>query len=382
MYLVLTHLLAAVAAVALLWLLRGLRIVRHGKRLQREVWERQSVAAVQRIGVLEPGNVPPPFSAIEDTIALTATGKNLALFCKLGLFDYLEERPGAALGELCRHLDVSERQLEPRLEVLIAAGALVASGDGYALTQRARVYLLSTSPMFDWAMPRPDNVERMRKILKAGHAESVAGGWVQGRASAPQRWAAGMHRVSFPLGFALGDTGILDGRDRVMDVAGGAGSVCIALALRNPGLEAIVMELPGSVPTAERMIARYELSDRIACLGANMFEGAWPTELDAVLFTNVFHDWGDDKCRVLAEKAFASLRPAGVIVVQEALLHDDEPGPLWTASFSVSMTTHMQGRQFKGRALRAILESAGFETVEVRPLLGYFSAVVGRKRVE
>jgi hypothetical protein len=101
--------------------------------------------------------------------------------------------------------------------------------------------------------------------------------------------------------------------------------------------------------------------------------------LDAVLFTNIFHDWELLRCQVLAEKAFASLKPGGRIFLQEALLDDDQPGPLWTASFSLSLALNTFGRQYRLSELRPVLEKAGFLGIEVRPLLGYYSTITGYK---
>ncbi len=39
----------------------------------------------------------------------------------------------------------------------------------------------------------------------------------------------------------------------------------------------------------------------------------------------------------------------------------------------------MQGRQFRRDELKATLAESGFEDVEVLPLLGFYSAVIGRK---
>ena len=110
-----------------------------------------------------------------------------------------------------------------------------------------------------------------------------------------------------------------------------------------------------------------------------MFAQDWPGGFDAVLFTNVFHDWDDDRCRVLARKAHASLRAGGIAVILESLLHDDRPGPLWTACRSVEMAMDMLGRQFRRRDLEAMLSSVGFSNVEVHSLTGYYSAVVAAR---
>jgi len=71
------------------------------------------------------------------------------------------------------------------------------------------------------------------------------------------------------------------------------------------------------------------------------------------------------------------LAPGGVLILQEALLHEGDGGPLWTANLSLEMAIFTRGRQFRASELTALLEQTGVVDVRVRPLLGYYSAVVG-----
>jgi predicted O-methyltransferase YrrM len=140
-----------------------------------------------------------------------------------------------------------------------------------------------------------------------------------------------------------------------------------------------LIELPSSIETAELMISKYNVTDRIEIIGMNMFTGEWPQENDTVLFTNIFHDWEQDKCQALAEKALAALQPGGLILLQEVLLNEDEPDDLWPAHFTLATALYTNGRQFYARELIKTLEAAGFVDVQVRPLFGYYSSVVGVK---
>src|SRR6185312_17381690 len=96
--------------------------------------------------------------------------------------------------------------------------------------------------------------------------------------------------------------------------------------------------------------------------------GTWPAPADAVLFTNIFHDWDDEQCAALAARAFTSLAPGGQVVLQEALLDDEAPGSLWTAHFSMTMAMLMRGRQFRRAELVSLLQRAGFSDTRVEPL--------------
>jgi SAM-dependent methyltransferase len=379
--LIITHVVAAIAPFVLIVACRLLLRRLAGRKFHRRFWERQGIEAATNVGLLDGGDIPPPLQIIEDRFALEATCQAISLCREHGVFAFLEGNPGAPVEEIGRFLGFSERQTRAGIQLLEAAGVLLREGAGYALSRQGRIYLLDDSPMFDAALPPPQISRQFLRVLRSGVVSGAVAKWATGKALSPGQWAADMHRISFPLGFALSEKRVpnLAGAAKILDVAGGAGSVCIALALREPQLHATVLELPGSVPIAARMISKYGLSDRISLLGGDMFTIAWPSKLDAILFTNIFHDWEDEKCQALARKAYAAVRPGGIIVLQEALLGDDVAGPLWTAHFSLRMALVARGRQYTGRELKTILASAGFDAINIEPSLGYYSVIIGRR---
>jgi SAM-dependent methyltransferase len=244
------------------------------------------------------------------------------------------------------------------------------------LTDHARLYLLDDSP-FALLLPPPVMSRRVLDLLRHSSAGHSGSHWSRGQVENPEYWAVKQHAFSFPLGFALARTGMIAGNATILDVAGGAGSFCIGLAYSLQEAKMQIIELPGSIAVAERLIASYQLSDRIHCLGLDMFSGEWPAEMDAVLFTNILHDWDRERCQVLAEKAYHCLKPGGRIFIQEALLDENQPGPLWVASLSMSVALHTFGRQFRFKELEELLQKAGFDEITLHPLLGYYSTITG-----
>lgn len=100
----------------------------------------------------------------------------------------------------------------------------------------------------------------------------------------------------------------------VVDVGGGSGCFSIALVQANPELRATILELPAVCPVTNCHIAEGSVTDRVRTVGCDMFSTAWPTaqqlgaEVDAVLFSNVFHDWSQAQNRHLATQALSLLR--------------------------------------------------------------------------
>jgi len=376
--LILSHIAAAIVPLALIVL--GTRAARRLRfaRSRRDFWNRQSVEALKKIGFWDIEDVPEPLKIITERESLQTALQTISLSVELGLFELLAEHPGLTDEKIAEYLGFSIRQMRAAIEVLIASDAIRHHLDGYAITEKARVYLLKESPFFQ-PLPPPILAKRFLRILRSGIVRSTIEKWNKGKAGAPEQWAMKQHIYSFPLGFALHKLGLLQNATKILDVAGGAGSVCIALALKDPSLELQLIELPNSITIAEKMISKYGLSDRIKCIGMDMFLNDWPDDFDAVLFTNIFHDWDDNHCQILAKKAFDALRPGGLVMIQEALLHDDKPSPLWTAHWSMAMALFTYGRQFHGSDLKILLEASGFKDIQIHPLLGYHSSVVGVK---
>lgn len=333
---------------------------------------------LRKSGVLENDCIP-PLLLVNDRWATENAFQVINLLRERGLFDFLAVQPGSTEETIADFLGFSLRSVRACIEVLLAAGVLEGHENSYSITQAARMYLDKDNPFSGWFPSAPIN-RHMLNVFSRDVAGRSVSRWAKGSTHAPTRWAAQMHRISFPLGFALHSTEFVSDVKDVLDVAGGVGSVSVALAVKNPALRLRMIDLPGSTKLAQRLISQYGLSEQIECLGIDMFTAEWPGPVDAVLFSNVFHDWDDYRCRILAQKAFRILRPGGKIILIEALLHDDRPGPLWTAYFSVQMAMEMLGRQFRQKDLKDLLESVGFGTVQVRPLIGYYSAIVAARQ--
>jgi acetylserotonin N-methyltransferase len=167
---------------------------------------------------------------------------------------------------------------------------------------------------------------------------------------------------------------------RLLDVAGGSGCFCIALATRYPKMHFAVMELPAVCKLVEQYVADYGLQGQIETVAANMFTDPRPSGYDGVFFSNIFHDWDRASCLHLAKRSFEMLPPGGRIFLHEILLNDTKDGPLAAAAFSMSMF-QLKGKQYTARELDELLQEAGFTGVTVNPTYAYFSLVSASKPV-
>jgi hypothetical protein len=313
---------------------------------------------------------------------------------ELGLFAVLDHEP-LSEHELASRLSLGPRAIRALTGMLVSLGMLVRHADRLGLAGPARAFLLPDRPFY-WG-----GVLRLSRVVSVTHAmlldsirndrpfsfsapgTEISGGatgiWEQSDPALLSGFTRAMHSHSFPAAVGLARSGELDGVQRLLDVAGGSGAYCIALALRYPSMMFTVLDLPVVASIAGEYAVQYAVADQVSSFGADMFEDAWPSRHDAVLLADVLHDWEPATCRRLVERALAVLPPRGRIFLHEIVLSDTRDGPLPAAAYSMSMMLSTRGQQFTGRELIDLLQSTGFEDVRIRATYGYYSVVVGRK---
>ena len=223
---------------------------------------------------------------------------------------------------------------------------------------------------------------QLLEALKTGKRperfNSGAPEWERGEmsAEAAERIAAFMHAHSQAPARRAGALPAWSRRPRLLDLGCGSGINAIEIARAQPGMKVTLLDLAAMAEEAAGYVQRAGLSARVTTHACNMFEDEWPTGHEAHFFSNVFHDWSDETCRLLARKSFAALPSRGRIFLNEILMDDEGTGPWHAAAFSLLMLVGTLGKQYSLPEFRDILESAGFTRVEaIRTGGGYYSLV-------
>ena len=312
---------------------------------------------------------------------------------ELDVFEALATSP-ATHDELARRLNLSERATEIVLPLFASLGLLSRYDGRYQLSDVARLYLLRGSP-YDWGAllnrmgPSSPHHVAIRQALKGERASTTGGpgdrpsdAWAAGHVEIEQARviAAFMHSHSIAAALGMARNVDFSGVRRLLDVGGGSGCFCIALAQRLPRLRCTIMELPAMCEVAKEYISAAGLADRIETRAVDMFRQEWPRDHDAMFFSNILHDWDFATCARLLKSAHGALPAGGRIFIHEALLDDSGAGPLTTATFSLVMLLGTQGRQFTYAELAKLLGDAGFTDVGATPSHGYYSVVRATRR--
>jgi hypothetical protein len=110
-----------------------------------------------------------------------------------------------------------------------------------------------------------------------------------------------------------------------------------------------------------------------------MFADPLPASCDAMLLSNVLHDWDVPECRRVVAKAAAALPAGGRLLIHDAFLHDDLSGPLYPALFSVALMLLTEGRNYSGAEYASWMAEAGLKPGQPVATLVHSSVLVGTK---
>lgn len=289
---------------------------------------------------------------------------------ELDLFTLLD---GAAMtaGDLARQAGCDRRALEMLLEALAAMGLLAVSAAGYASVPAARRWLSRSSAEYQGYIMRHHHHlmafwARLPAAVRGGGPVWDPG--AVGEAEWREAFLLGMFNIASLRAPQVAKQLDLSGRRRLLDLGGGPGTYACHFCLVNPGLRATVFDLPTSREFAEQTRARFELESRVAFVPGNFLEDPIPGRYDVAWLSQILHSEGPAACARILEAAVAALEPGGMLLIQEFILDDDRPGPLFPALFSLNMLLGTdRGRSYRESELRSMLEQAGLR--QVRRLL-------------
>jgi SAM-dependent methyltransferase len=299
---------------------------------------------------------------------------------ELGAALGLAPRPAVVLVTAMRAMNLLRADPGGRLELTpVARGHLVRGGQFY---MGDYVGLAAEAPGV-LAM-----VERLRTDRPAGYRpdEGAAFIYKEGTDSATMEHEASARRLTLALaGRARCVAPVLAARlplpnaRRLLDAGGGTGIYSVELLRANPALRAVVWDRAEVLKVAAEAAAGSGVEDRLELAAGDMFADPVPAGCDAVLLSNVLHDWAEPECRALVRRCAAALPPGGRLVIHDVFLNDDMDGPLPVALYSAALFSVTEGRAYSAAEYRAFLIEAGLKPEPVIPTLIHCGLLCGKK---
>jgi ubiquinone/menaquinone biosynthesis C-methylase UbiE len=331
------------------------------------------------------------FSAMMNAKAILAANE-------LGLFNALAERPLTAR-VLAKHLGASVRGISDLADALTANGYLTRKGDRIALSRISRKWLVRSSPNYIgnmlghvndlWAVWL--NLEEAIRVgvPPAAHYED----WLKDKDYSPilRRHIVGLRdaaRLSAPemlravrLPAAKQAPGAGSTPRRLLDIGGGHGGYSIAFCEKYADITATVFDLEATVEIGREIVGREQMAARVEFQAGDFLEDDFDTGYAAALYFNILHNFSEKDNRVVLAKAFAALRPGGVLAIWDMFKEPSGERDVLPALMALHMLVASGGTSYFIGDVDGWLEQTGFRRIihkKARTLPGY-TFVIARK---
>jgi hypothetical protein len=164
--------------------------------------------------------------------------------------------------------------------------------------------------------------------------------------------------------------------ERLVDVAGGRGTLLLSVLRAYPHLVGTLFDQPEVVDLARPLLLEDpDLARRCQLVSGNFFQAeALPSGGDCYCLQQILHDWNDEHCVQILRNIRQAISPQGRLLILERVI---EPGPSGTPSkfFDLEMMLLLEGRERTAHEYKQLLHSSGFHFSSIRPTPSTFSLV-------
>jgi SAM-dependent methyltransferase len=269
------------------------------------------------------------------------------------------------------------------LDALVALEVATVGGDGYSLTEIARLHLVEPAS----GEPVPAELERSSVLHQLRKAQGMLDlPYVVLHGQPPERDPSERDLRSFLRTMAEGSAApIAELVERsltyarplqvstMIDVGGAVGHVASAFA--GNGVRSTLFDQPQTLPQAREYLGARARD--LELLGGDFLSALPPGPFDLAYLGNILHIYGPDTNAALVRRVWACLAPGGVIVIRDFVWERSRRAPL----FAVNMLqATVDGGVWREEQFRSWLTAAGFADVTVVDLVSADNQLVmGRK---
>jgi ubiquinone/menaquinone biosynthesis C-methylase UbiE len=292
----------------------------------------------------------------------------------LGVYAFLAESPGSTVEAIASGCELSPRGCRLLLDACVALGLLTKQSGRYHNSEVAERHLVPGSPEDLSAAIRYNRDVywawgNLPEFARSGRPVERPETHLGEDPERTREFVLAMHGRALGIGRAVVPHLDLEGRRRLLDFGGGGGTYSVLIAQQHPGISCTVIDLPGVLTVAEKLIAEQGVGDRVRALPGDYHTIQLPEGHDAAILFGVLHQETADTIVGLLERTYEALEPGGVVYVMDMMTDATHAAPEFSALFAVNMalTTH-HGWVFSDEELRSWLVAAGFRDISIGPL--------------
>lgn len=318
-----------------------------------------------------------------------------ALFSALevDLFDHIAKKGGAAnIEDLKQATGISAPRLQILVTALASMNALKRSPEGsYSLSANTERFLVRSSKDFYGDYLRLQmgqqfyrHMQALPQIMKTGKGPTYEKLFAD--PAEADTYTKAQHNGSLATAGSLCKRVDFSGMKSMLDIGGGSGAFSIVICRKNPELTSRILEFPEVCNTGEKFVSEEpaDVAERIKYIRGSCLN-EWPEDLgekhDVALISYVSESVPHDAIPMMYERAFARLRPGGLLIVHSFMVDDTLDGPLLGALWSLQhVAVNANGLGLHPANVGDLMKKAGFENIKNQDMIRKMTKlVIGQK---
>jgi hypothetical protein len=318
--------------------------------------------------------------------------KALLSAVEMGVFTELGRGP-EEFHELAGRLGLHPRAARDFLDALVALGFLHRTQEHYCNAPEADFFLDRNKPSYLGGILEMANARlygfwsHLTEALRTGQPQNeakhdTAGSPFAALYSDPARlkgFLSAMSAISHAANMAIARKVKWADYRTYADLGTAQGDLAVQIALENPHLQGIGLDLPEVAPIFEEYAQVHGVEERVRFEPGDFFHDDLP-EVDAFTMGHILHDWGLEQKKMLIAKSFEALNSGGALIVYDAIIDDDRSKNAFGLLMSLNMVIETPGGfDYTGADCIGWMKEAGFREAYVEHLAGPDSMVVGIK---
>ncbi len=156
------------------------------------------------------------------------------------------------------------------------------------------------------------------------------------------------------------------GFQTLVDVAGGYGSLLVAILQAYPHLQGVLFEQPAVVEGARRQMAQAGLDGRYQLVAGDMFVSL-PSGADAYLLKEIIHNWDDEHALQILRVCRQAMAPNSRLLVADMVIRPGGKETSFAKLIDLEMLLNFSGRERTAEEFAELYQAAGFKLTRVVP---------------
>uniref|UniRef100_A0A4W4EVS7 Acetylserotonin O-methyltransferase n=1 Tax=Electrophorus electricus TaxID=8005 RepID=A0A4W4EVS7_ELEEL len=319
--------------------------------------------------------------------------KTLFTACELGVFDHLDasEHPLSAMA-VAQGLSTSKDGMERLLSACVGLELLTTQPILYSNTEMSTMFLTKSSPQSLYhSIEYSSNTiylcwHYLKDAVREGKNQYEKAFGVSSKDLFEALYRSDEEMVKFMQ--LMNSVWNICGKDvltafdlspfkSIYDLGGCSGALAKLCVSVYPECTVTIFDLPKVTETCRKHFLSDE--DLIPCFTLGDFFKDTLPDADLFILARILHDWKEERCILLLDKVYKSCKPGGGVLLVEALLSEDNSGPVTAQLYSLNMLVQTEGRERKGSEYTRLLSAAGFSSVHIHSAGHIYSVILALK---